>query len=317
VQVACFYLLMGPDEELELATAELEVLAGCPVPGRVASVPVGVDVTRAAYTRFCAQQLAAGPNLAELVAEVSRRQLAYDDFRIQVYRPAPKVAASSTEIIKSIADCISGRPNLDNPRHELVVVLTPGCWRLGQIVSRSNQGWRCQSLRPHHYSSALPAQVARALVNMVAAPGDLLLDPCCGVGTVVAEALAMGVRAVGVEASPKVAAQAAENLRSLNLPSNILVADARTVTGRFAAAVVDFPYGRFSPIDADLYAEILLNLRALVQRMALVMAQPQEELLHSLGLRVLHQARLTKGRLTRFIYLAVPEARESGNSGPR
>ena len=309
--MACFYLLTGPHHELEVAAAELAVLAGCPVQGRVAATPVGVDVSRAAYTRFCARQLAIAADLTELRAAVTRLQLACDDFRIEVYRPAPKVVASPTEIVKSIADCISGHPNLDNPRNELVVVLTPGGWRFGQIISRSNQGWRRQSLRPHHYSHALPAQMARALVNMVAAPGDLLLDPCCGMGTVVAEALAMGVRAVGVEANPKVAGQAAENLQSLNLPANIVVADARTVTGTFAAAVVDFPYGRSSRVPHGLYAEILRNLRPPVTRMALVMAAPGEKLLHSLQFHIHQQARVAKGGLVRYIYVVTALEKES------
>ncbi len=300
-----FYLLLGPEEEMELAAAELEALAGCPVQGRVAVAPARVDVTEAAYTRLCARQLAVGANLAELCAAATDAQLAYDDFRIQVYRPAPKVAASGTEIVSSIADCIRGHPNLDHPRTELAVVLTAGCWRLGRVISHSNQRWRRQAHRPHHYSHALPAQMARALVNMVVAPGDVLLDPCCGVGTVVAEALDMGIWAVGVEINPKLAARAAENLQALNLPPNIVVGDARTIAGNFTTAVIDFPYGRSSQVTPDLYAEILLNLRPQVSRMAAVMAQPAQDLLLSLGFNLLRQAQVTRGKLTRHIYVVV------------
>ena len=307
-QVPFFYLLMGPLEETELATAELEALTGCPVRGRVAAAPAQVDVSRAAYTRFCAQQLAVGSNLSELCAAVTDSQLAYDDFCVQVYRPAPKVEASPTQITRSIADCIWGHPNLDNPRTELAVVLTPGCWRLGRIISRSNQRWRRQAHRPHHYSHALPAQMARALVNMAAAPGEVLLDACCGVGTVVAEALDMGVWAVGVEANPKLAARAAANLRALSLPVNIVVGDARTFTGNFTAAVIDFPYGLSTPVPPGLYAQILSNLRPQVSRMALVMNQPSQGLLEGLSLRLLGHTPVTKGKLTRHIYVAVPTA---------
>ncbi len=300
-----FYLLMGPQEEMELAAAELEALAGCSVRGRVAATLAPVDVTESAYTRLCAEQLAVGANLAELCAAATDAQLAYDDFRVQVYRPAPKVTASSTEIVRSIADCIRGHPNLDNPRTELAVVLTAGCWRLGRVISRSNQRWHRQAHRPHHYSHALPAQIARALVNMVAAPGDVLLDPCCGVGTVVAEALDMGIWAVGVEANPKLATRTVENLQALHLPPNIVVGDARTIAGNFTTAVIDFPYGRSSQVTPQLYTDILLNLRPQVSRMAVVMAQPAQDLLLSLGFRLLHQVQVTRGKLTRHIYVVV------------
>lgn len=304
--MSCFYLLTGPDQHLQLAAAELAVLAGCSAPGRVGVGLAGVDVSRAAYTRFCAQQVATAPNLDELVNKVGDLQPEYEDFRIEVYRPAPKVPASPSEIVKALADCICGHPNLDNPRTDLAVVLSPGCWRFGPIISRSDQGWHHQSQRPHDYSNALPPQMARALVNLVAAPGDLLLDPCCGVGTVVAEALAMGVRAVGAEINKKLAGLAAENLRALNLPANIIVSDARTIPGRFDAAVVDFPYGHSSAVDSKLYTEILVNLKSQVRRMAIVTGRPQDELLSSLGLRIHRRAPVTKGGLTRYIYLTVP-----------
>ncbi len=145
--------------------------------------------------------------------------------------------------------------------------------------------------------------MARALVNMVATPGDILLDPCCGSGTVVAEALADGIQAWGMEISPALAGQAAANLHALGLPPNIVVGDARTVTGAFDAAVVDLPYGHSAPVAPGLYADILSNLRGQVKRMALIFGGEQQPLLERLSLPIIQQARVLKSRLTRHIYV--------------
>ena len=298
----CFHLLMGPNEELELATAELSALAGHVCGGRVATGPIAPDVTRSAYVRLTARQLAAASNYTQLSAAIAEMDLRCEGYRIEVFRPAPRVDVNATELQKSIADLISGRPNLDNPRIQFAVIVTQEMWYFGVTVSRSGQRWHSQANRPYYYSHGLRSQMARALVNLVAAPGDTLLDPCCGSGTVVAEALRDGIYAWGVEMNPSLARQAAANLHSLKLPANVMVGDARRLRGRFDAAVIDFPYGHSSPVETGLYAEVLTNLRSQVGRMALVCGCDQSHLLRQLGLTIRQQASVTKGQLTRYIY---------------
>ncbi len=298
----CFHLLMGPNEELELAKAELSALAGHICGGRVATGPIAPDVTRSAYVRLSAEQLASGRNWAQLGAAIARLDLRCEGYRIEVFRPGPKVSVNATRFQKSIADLISGRPNLDNPRIQFALIVAQEMWRFGVIVSRSAQHWRSQANRPYHCSHGLASQMARALVNLVAAPGDTLLDPCCGSGTVVAEALRDGIHAWGVEINPSLARQTAANLRSLKLPANVIVGDARRLRGNFDAAVIDFPYGHSSPVESSLHADILTNLRTQVDRMALICGCEQSRLLHQLGLTIQQQASVTKGQLTRYIY---------------
>lgn len=305
--MAYLYLLMGPDEELDLARAELSALAACVPHGRVAIGPAGVDVTRAAYIRLCSEQLAAGTNWSELHQAIAQLQLHCEDYRIEVFRPAPKAPVSASELQKSIADLISGHPDLDHPRTRFAAVVTQNAWHFGRIISRSAQRWRHQAGRPHNYSHALAPQMARALVNLVAAPGDVLLDPCCGSGTVVAEALADGIRAWGMEINAALARQAAANLRALSLPANICVGDARNLSGDCDAAVVDFPYGHSAPVAPSLYTDILHNLRSQVSRMALVFGSDEHRLLQRLGLPVIQAATVTKGRFRRYIFVVAGE----------
>ena len=305
--MAYLYLLMGPDEELDLARVELVALAGCLPHGRVAIGPAGADVTRAAYTRLCSEQLAAGTNWSELHQAIAQLELHCEAYRIEVFRPAPKVPVSSSELQKSIADLISGGPDLDHPQTRFAVVITENAWYFGPIISRSAQRWRHQASRPYNYSQAVAPQMARALVNLVAVPGDVLLDPCCGSGTVVAEALADGIHAWGIEINIALARQAAANLRALRLPANICVGDARNLSGDFDAAVVDFPYGHSAPVAARLYTDILHNLRSQVSRMALVFGHDAHRLLARLGLHIIQTAAVAKGRFRRHIYVVAGE----------
>jgi DNA modification methylase len=57
----------------------------------------------------------------------------------------------------------------------------------------------------------LPA-IARSAIEAYTAPGDTVVDPMCGVGTTLVEAVHLGRDAVGVEYEPRWAELAVANL---------------------------------------------------------------------------------------------------------
>jgi tRNA G10 N-methylase Trm11 len=297
-----FYLLGGPPEERELAALELEVLGGIRPDGACGEGPVAVDLTGAAYVRLCAETIATADSLDALVTGVVRQRLTFEAFRLEVHRPAPRPTEDLPQIVRRLADSWEGQPNLDHPRVRLAVVAQRGRWRVGRIVSESRCGWRLAA-PPGDYSAALPAQMARALVNLVAAPGDTLLDPCAGVGTVVAQAASRGIRVVGLEISKKLAGRAAAYVRSTGAGDLIVAGDARTWGGHYDAAVVDLPYGRASIVPKGLYPALLGNLRRLTDRAVILAAQPLDGLLAEAGLRILATAQVRCGSLVRHIHL--------------
>jgi SAM-dependent methyltransferase len=78
--------------------------------------------------------------------------------------------------------------------------------------------WPTPSRRRHHYLAASsgkhpiqPELAARAILAYSDA-GDLVVDPCCGIGTVLVEAIQQGRRALGIEAERQVAALAIANI---------------------------------------------------------------------------------------------------------
>lgn len=54
----------------------------------------------------------------------------------------------------------------------------------------------------HKYWARKPANVVRDLIALHSEPGDLVLDPFCGSGVVVVEALGLGRRALGLDVNP-------------------------------------------------------------------------------------------------------------------
>ena len=297
------YLLSGDDLDLELAQAEFWALTGSEASGRVCMAPVACDISRSAFVRVCGEVLAQSSTLEGLCGAVAQTGIVADKFRIEVRKRSPKVSDSPLRIACDLADSMEGYPDLSDPREKYLVVCREGEWQFTRVLSETGRGHELQSSRPHNFSQALCARHARALVNLVAAPGDTVLDPCCGVGTSLTEALLMGVRAVGCDVSKPVVWHAAANLEHLGLAKRLGVADARAVAGSFEAAVIDFPYGHSSRAEEGLYEEILNNIAPQAFRIAVVTGGPVDELFASLSLRVLRCARVRARRLVRHFYV--------------
>lgn len=298
------YLLACDDSELELAQAELRVLTGADTRGRLALSPVGCDIARAAYICQCGEILAEAADVPQLVKAVADLRLEADGFRIEVKRLGPVADLTPSVVVcRSLADVITGAPNLSHPRVEFQALSDAEGWRFLRILSAARRGHQRQAKRPYNFSYALPARAARALVNLAAAPGDTLVDPCCGVGTCLMEAWEMGIRPTGFDLSPATVSKARANLRSLKYPCAVECRDARTLEGLYDAAVLDFPYGHASRIDRSLYAEVLAHVAQHVWRLAVVLGHPGEALFSQLGLTVLESARVHKHNLVRHYYL--------------
>jgi DNA modification methylase len=70
------------------------------------------------------------------------------------------------------------------------------------LNTRGEEGTRDHVHGFHSYPARLHPITARGLVEGLSRPGDLLLDPLCGSGTVLVEALLAGRGAIGIDANP-------------------------------------------------------------------------------------------------------------------
>jgi modification methylase len=107
-----------------------------------------------------------------------------------------------------------------------------------------------------HPAKMLPA-IARQAIAAYSHPDNLVLDPMCGIGTTLVEAIYLGRHAIGVELEPRWARLAAANTahaRRHGAPgiATVITGDARhlpnlvspALAGRVALVLTSPPYGR-------------------------------------------------------------------------
>lgn len=127
-------------------------------------------------------------------------------------------------------------------------------WATGQQPSRMQRRGRYVPEAMAHPAKMLPAIAAQA-IEAFTRPGDIVVDPMCGIGTTLVEAVHLGRDAFGVEYEPRWAEVTATNLAHARRNgatgyAEIIRADARVIAdlapvlhGRAALILTSPPYG--------------------------------------------------------------------------
>lgn len=128
-------------------------------------------------------------------------------------------------------------------------------WATAQTAPASQRKGRYVPDSTAHPAKMLPAVAAHAIAHYTS-PGDLVLDPMCGIGTTLVEAVHLGRRTIGVEYESRWVAVTEANLSlarqaGITTSSQVIHGDARQLTtllppdllGQVALVVTSPPYG--------------------------------------------------------------------------
>jgi len=128
-------------------------------------------------------------------------------------------------------------PSTGPPREPLALSV----WPTAQQTARAQRAGRYLPATVAHPGKMLPAIAATAIASYTQ-PGDLVIDPMCGIGTTLVEATHLGRDAIGVEYEPQWAdfAQANTDFARANGATGhgeVLTGDARHLAGLIDPAV--------------------------------------------------------------------------------
>ncbi len=201
-------------------------------------------VARSAYVRTGATLIARGETLDGLLAEVAAADFDATGLRIETVRTTERFGDSSRDATIAVADAMRGfYPDLDDPRRRFLLTIRDDGFWFGAIGADGARGYRRHHAKPRQTSSALPPRLARALVNIVSPPARVILDPCCGSGSIPTEAAAMGLTVVASDRSPVAVEKATGNLAHFGYAVQVHQTDARHALPGADAVVTDLPYG--------------------------------------------------------------------------
>ena len=292
----------------ELVNAECEALTGAKAQPDGAAFCQRIDaIPDSAYIARGLHLIAQEPTLAELIESIQKLDLYADKFKIEVSRLRNSPPVSSRQIIVQIADSLRGFPNLDQPQHSFEVVVRQDGFYFGEVITRCKHTYRLHEHKPYHMSSSLPAQIARALVNLVPTPSGSILDPCCGTGSILLEAQALGRLAYGCDINPRMVGMSRKNLAHYGYTADIQLMDACECQQQADAVVTDLPYGHFQIMEESNIRSILGQCARLAPRGIFVAGKDVSDWLAEAGYTQVEVYQVRKKRnynFTRFVHRA-------------
>lgn len=214
--------------------------------------------------------------VTELIAFIQNDQLAAVDFMVKYVKmkdndPDFKQRRASC---KAIGLSIRGSTSFTEPKTIFGITFYKGSWYFGKLVERS-LNWNLHNKKPYSYSSSISLNIAKALIN-IASNGDKskrLIDPCCGVGTVLLEGAMAGYDIKGVEINRKTAQNARENLRYFNYDISVVTGDIKDIDEQFDVSIIDLPYGNFSLTNDATQLTIIRNAKRIAKKVILVSSE--------------------------------------------
>ncbi|MGE7908050.1 TRM11 family SAM-dependent methyltransferase [Lysinibacillus xylanilyticus] len=187
-------------------------------------------------------------------------------------------------IEREVGLCMAGEPELNEPEIVFGLILIDGIWYFGKHM-KSESIWNKHLHKPHSYSTALSTRVARTVANIaVPQPQNIrAIDPCCGIGTVVIEALSMGINIEGRDINYHVCQGSRKNIAYFGLTGNITLGPISEVKEHYDVAIIDLPYNLFTHISAEDQFNIIKHARRIADKVVVVTIETIDDMIEDAG----------------------------------
>lgn len=299
-----FYSVNYPSYEKDLCNIEMKSLFN-KIPGnKYIFSHQYVDPSRSPFVKESISVIYSEDTLEDIVKKIVDNKLAYDDFKV-CYIKIEGGDIGYKERLRSVREIglvVIGESEMYKPKVTLGVTNVDGKWIFG-IYEKNNCEWYNHEKKPYSYSNSLTLRMSRSLVN-IAVGNDLncsIIDPCCGIGTVVIEALSMGLNIKGYEINKSISNNAKKNLEFLNFEEVITTGDMHTIEEKFDIAIVDIPYGIFTHTTLKDQTDIIKTARRIADKVIIVTFEEMDDLIISSGFNIVDKCTLAKGTFIRYI----------------
>lgn len=302
------YIINYSEDERELCTVEMKYIFNLSIVDKYIISDKCVNPTRSPFIKERIKVIYEENTLENLIDKIKNENLSYDDFKVSFIKNSTDNIEYNNrlKIIKSIGMIINGEAELYNPKIEFGVTNLNDKWIFG-IVERHNNNWHIHDKKPCTYSNSLNFRLARSLVN-IAQGEDLnrrLVDPCCGIGTVLLEGLSLGCNIKGCEINPMIGERAKINLKFFDYEDVVTIMDMHNVSEKFDTSIIDIPYGLFNPITKKEQQDIINTARRISSRMVIISYEEMDEMIIDAGFKIIDKCRIKKGKFTRYVSVCV------------
>ncbi|MBP2001978.1 tRNA G10 N-methylase Trm11 [Paenibacillus shirakamiensis] len=302
------YTYAYPEEEESLCRLEARCLFGSEPHPYLLKSSVGLDPSRSPFIRERIDIMYEGDTLEDIYRQVEAINMGEETFKVLFVKINDLTDTNKIEyderraIEREMGLHIEGEADVNRPDHWFGLIALGGKWYFGPY-QRNKSLWLLHMKKPRSYSIALSTRVARAAAN-IAVPeinGKHAIDPCCGIGTVLVEALSMGISITGRDINPHIAQGARDNIVHFGYEAEVTLGDIAEITDHYDAAIVDMPYNHFSRTTPEAQFSILEHAARIADRVVVISVDSPDEMLTRAGLSVIDRGKVRKAGFSRQV----------------
>ncbi|KIL51115.1 TRM11 family SAM-dependent methyltransferase [Jeotgalibacillus campisalis] len=302
------YTFAYNDEEKDLCHLEMRSLFGRQSDTKILKTDRDIHPSRSPFVKERIRVLMEGRTLDELCDKLRNVKMGESTFKVLFVKindlagPHKIEYDQKRKIERDLGMIIEGELDLHQPDVFFGLVPCEGSWHFG-IYEKAEPVWLRHVKKPREYSTALSTRTARAVAN-IAVPdpeGKRAIDPCCGIGTVLVEALSMGIDIVGRDINPLVVTGSRENIAHFGLSGEVTIGPIEEVTGSYDATIIDMPYNLYTHATPEEQLDILMNARHFTTRLVVVTIESIDHMLKQADFSVVDRCIVRKGKFSREI----------------
>ena len=297
-------------EELSLCQMEIRSLFGVETDALILKSSIEVDPSRSPFIKERIDVMYEGDTIEEILEQVTQVQLKQETFRVNFVKindldQSEKIHFEQRrEMERAIGLQIDGEPDLVDPDVSFGIVTLDGRWYFG-TYHKSESVWFHHLKKPAEYSTALSTRVARAIVNIaVPNPTDIqAIDPCCGIGTVVVEALSMGINMTGRDINPLATKGTRENIAHFGYEGDVTTGPIADVMNNYDVAIIDMPYNIVTYVTREEQLAMLQHARRFAKKLVVVTIEIIDDLIKEAGFEIKDRCEVSKTAFSRHVVL--------------
>ena len=227
-----------------------------------------------------------------LLEDIKKENISKEGFKVEYLTldgdtRGPKGYNERLKKLRDVGYCIEAAPDYHTPSIIYSICNYQDIWYFGILIKKKPE-WLKHKKKPFSFSNSISMEIAKTLVS-ISSKGNqtkLLLDACCGVGTVLLEACYVGFNIEGCDINWKACKHTKENLAHYNYTAEVYCSDIKDLDKKYDAAIIDLPYNLYALSDDSIVLNIIESTARLTNRIVIVSISDIKPMIKNSGLTI-------------------------------
>lgn len=246
-----------------------------------------ISVSRSTFIKGRINILYTGSSIDEIEKKMIDDNLEFEQYKIEYIKFDEVPYQDRLKAMRKLGFTIEGDFSIKNPMVNFALTKIDDLWVFGLYEANPHE-WINRKQKPYNYSNALEVRLAKTVVN-IAIKNNFnlrLVDPCSGIGTILIEALSMGINIKGYEINHFVKRNANSNLEHFGFDPITTKMDMHDINEHFDVAILDLPYGQFSSTTKEEQTKLLKKTKEISDKAVIITMVDMTDTLKFLGYEI-------------------------------